>query len=96
MTHHSSAPTLAEFAALADAFCGVVIDRDQQAPEAQLDAIHKLLPQLYAAALRLPAPSAQLARDIGVEGSFRALGLEKRSVADGRRLSLKVVGSRAP
>ena len=56
-TREYSQPALTEFAALAAAFCETVVNVDQLTPEAQLDRVHRLLPQLYSAALQLPDPS---------------------------------------
>ena len=50
-TREYSHPALAEFAALAAAFCETVVNVDHKTPEAQLDRIHRLLPQVYSAAL---------------------------------------------
>jgi len=56
-TREFSHPALAEFAALAAAFCETLVNVDQRTPEAQLDRIHCLLPQMYSAALLLPDTS---------------------------------------
>src|SRR6478735_3237396 len=56
-TREYSHPALTEFAAIAGAFCDTVANLDQRSPEAQLDEIHRLLPQAYSAALRLPDTS---------------------------------------
>ncbi len=56
-TREYSHPALTEFAAVATAFCDTVANVDHQTPEAQLDQIHRLLPQAYSAALELPDPS---------------------------------------
>jgi hypothetical protein len=49
-----SHPALVEFADVAAAFCRVVTNEEPRRAEEQLDALHQLLPHLYAAALRLP------------------------------------------
>jgi hypothetical protein len=56
-TSEYSHPALTEFAAVAAAFCEAVVNVDHRTPEAQLDRIHRLVPQVYAAALQLPDPS---------------------------------------
>jgi hypothetical protein len=38
-------------------FCETVVNVDQRTPDAQLDRIHRLLPQVYSAALQLPDTS---------------------------------------
>ncbi|MET0789900.1 MAG: DUF5063 domain-containing protein [Polyangiaceae bacterium] len=56
-TREYSHPALTEFAALAAAFCETVVNVAYRTPEAQLDRIHRLLPQVYSAALQLPDTS---------------------------------------
>jgi len=50
-------PALADFAVIASSFCSVVANLERRTPDAQLDAIHQLLPRAYGAALRLPDTS---------------------------------------
>src|SRR5689334_15824400 len=56
-TREYSHPALAEFAAVATAFCNAVTNVEHRTPEAQLDEIHRLLPRAYSAALQLPDTS---------------------------------------
>lgn len=59
----ASDPALVAFAGLAETFCRRVEDADAP-PEELLDAVHRLLPQLYAGALQLP-PTSLLYDDDG-------------------------------
>jgi hypothetical protein len=58
-----SDPALVAFAGLAEAFCTRLDDAGSR-PEELLDAVHRLLPQLYAGALLLP-PTSLLYDDDG-------------------------------
>jgi len=49
-------PELSRFAELAEAFCQL-LEKDEDSAAHQLREVHLLLPQLYASALRLPAPT---------------------------------------
>ena len=57
MRREFSHPSLDEFATIAGVFCETVENVAAEAPEAQLDLIHQLLPRAYAGALRLPDTS---------------------------------------
>jgi hypothetical protein len=46
---------IAAFAPIAEALCHAIAADDTSSPDARLKAIHELLPQAYAAALRLPS-----------------------------------------
>jgi len=52
---HIEHPALTEFAALAARYCGLVDRRDPAQPLAFIHDLHRLLPQVYAAALLLPS-----------------------------------------
>ena len=62
-----SDPALSAFAGLAEAFCARLEDAASR-PEELLDAVHRLLPRLYAGALQLP-PTSTLDEDAGSSGS---------------------------
>lgn len=62
-SHHG----LSEFATLAESFCLAVTNREHLPPEGQLEAIHRLLPRIYAAGLQLPATSALFPEGDGTE-----------------------------
>jgi hypothetical protein len=50
-------PSLPSFAQLAEALCRAIANTDALRPAAQLVSIHRLLAQVYAAALQLPSTS---------------------------------------
>jgi hypothetical protein len=52
-----SDPALAAFAGLAEAYCVQVINGDSRSSEDLLSSAHRLLPQIYSAALQLPSTS---------------------------------------
>jgi Domain of unknown function (DUF5063) len=63
-----SDPTLATFATLTESFCSWIANADSRSPNDLLNAVHRLLPQLYAAALQLPSTSALFDDDESSDG----------------------------
>lgn len=63
-----SDPTLATFATLAESFCSLLVNADLRSPNDLLNAVHRLLPKLYAAALQLPSASALFDEDEPSDG----------------------------